>query len=359
MGRLKKSMQRRVTIKDIAALAKVSIGTVDRVLHNRGEVNKETHDRVMTFVEELGYTPNLLAKSLALKKNFSIAVLIPEAGDNNFYWNKPLEGFKNASEELNDFNTKIEIFNYDPAEEKTFIKEFNRIITLKPDGIILAPNFHEAALQLMPECKSHGIPCMFIDNDLEGQGLAYFGQDALQSGIVAAKLMHYGLPENAKVLVLNLASKKAITPHMKLREQGFINYFKNNSHHIQTQTVSIDLSNSKEPDITLKDLLADHHRVSGIFVTNSRVHKVAGYLSACGKGTLMLIGYDLVDQNMVYMENGIINFLIGQKPEDQGYKCAMAMFDFLLTGKLIEKINYSPIDIIMKENINYYKNINI
>ena len=68
MGKLTKSAQRRVTIKDIAAMAGVSIGTVDRVLHNRGEVNQATHERVMSFVDELGYTPNLLAKSLALKK---------------------------------------------------------------------------------------------------------------------------------------------------------------------------------------------------------------------------------------------------------------------------------------------------
>jgi LacI family transcriptional regulator len=362
MGRLKKAIQRRVTIRDIAALAKVSIGTVDRVLHKRGEVNQETHDRVMAYVDELRYRPNLLAKSLALKKSFSIAVLIPDAGDSNYYWKKPLEGFKSASEELNDFNTKIEIFHYDPAEEKTFIRELNRIIALKPNGIVLAPNFHEAALQLMPSCKAAGIPCMFIDNDLEDQGLAYFGQDALQSGIVAAKLMHYGLPENAKVLVLNVAAKKAITPHMTLREQGFVNYFKSNNttgNYIQTQTVCIDLSNDKEPHYTLKKLLPDDHDISGVFVTNSKVHKVASYLSTYGKGSLMLIGYDLVDPNMQYLEQGIINFLIGQKPEEQGYKCAMAMFDFLLTGKLIGKINYSPIDIIMKENINYYKNTNI
>ena len=68
MSRLTGQNQRRATIKDIASLANVSIGTVDRVLHNRGEVNPDTRNRVMSFIEELGYTPNLIAKSLALKK---------------------------------------------------------------------------------------------------------------------------------------------------------------------------------------------------------------------------------------------------------------------------------------------------
>src|SRR5512135_3080956 len=120
MGKLTKSAQHRVTIKDIAAMAGVSIGTVDPVLHNRGEVNQATHERVMSYVDELGYTPNLLAKSLALKKSFTIAVLVPDAGVNNPYWKKPLAGFKSASEELHDFNTKIIVLNYDAGEEKSF-----------------------------------------------------------------------------------------------------------------------------------------------------------------------------------------------------------------------------------------------
>ncbi len=358
---LVKPQQRRVTIKDIAAMSNVSIGTVDRVLHNRGDVNQATHERVMSFVEELGYTPNLLAKSLALKKSFSIAALIPDAGENNPYWKEPLAGFNRATEELKDFNTKIAVFNFDPGEELSFVREFDRILALNPDGIILAPNFHRAAIQIIPKCKAQNIPLMFIDNNLDkGSGLAYFGQDALQSGIVAAKLMHYGLPKYTTVLILNLALNKAITRHMQHREKGFRNYFEKEvpDHCIKTLSLEIDLSQEQEPSATLQKILSGHPNIAGIFVTNSRVHKVARYLSATGKGTLMLIGYDLIDANLEYLENGSIDFLICQKPKDQGYKSAMAMFNYLLTGKHAEKVNYSPIDIIIKENVDYYRNIN-
>jgi LacI family transcriptional regulator len=358
MSKIKKSTQRRITIKDIAALAKVSIGTVDRVLHNRGEVNQETHDRVMAFVEELGYTPNLLAKSLALKKHFMIAALIPDGDDKNPYWKKPMEGLMGASDELKDFNTKIDIFNYDAGEASSFEREFNRIITLRPDGIIMAPNFHDTALRLIPICRILSIPLMFIDNNLDdGHGLAYFGQDAFQSGVVAAKLMHYGLPGGATVLILNLARNKAITRHMQHRENGFGNYFNKvvPGHGIKTVSRSLDLSLEKELFTAMDRILSEQNDIAGIFVTNSRVHKVAGYLSTRGKKGIMLIGYDLVDDNIDFMKKGIIDFLICQKPEDQGYRCGMAMFNFLLTGKLTDKINYSPIDIITKENIDYYK----
>ena len=224
----------------------------------------------------------------------------------------------------------------------------------------MAPNFHDAALQVIPKCKERNIPVMFIDNDLEGQGMAYFGQDALQSGIVAARLMHYGLQKGDTVLILNLAGNKAITRHMQRREQGFVSYFEGvmPEQGIRTISRAIDLSLATEPADTLKKLLKSHSGIAGIFVTNSRVHKVAGYLAEAGKGSVILVGYDLVDANLEYIEKGIIDFLICQKPEDQGYRSAMAMFNYLLTGKLTEKINYSPIDILVKENIDYYKNTN-
>lgn len=340
-------------------MAEVSIGTVDRVLHNRGEVNPETRDRIMAIVEELGYTPNLIAKSLALKKSLNIAVLVPKAGKNNPYWKKPVEGFHLAAAELNDFNTKITLFNYDLGEESSFINEFEQILKLHPHGIILAPHFHDAAIGLVRKCKNHNIPVIYVDNNLEEeQGLAYFGQDAFQSGKVAAKLMHYSLKRSSKVLIVNLAPNKAITHHMQRREAGFTDFFRTEilDQDIITLSVAIDLSVDDEPSSTLREILLENPDIRGVFVTNSRAHKVAGYLSSTGKDSIILIGYDTVEDNISYMKKGMIDLLICQKPEDQGYMSAMAMFNYLLTGKQIEKVNFSPIDIIIKENINFYHN---
>jgi LacI family transcriptional regulator len=69
---------------------------------------------------------------------------------------------------------------------------------------------------------------------------------------------------------------------------------------------------------------------------------------------LYLGGYDLVGKNRKYLEQGVIDFLICQKPEEQGYKSTMAMFNYLLTKNPVKKINYSPIDIVLKENVAFY-----
>ena len=70
----------KIRIKDIARLAGVSAGTVDRVLHNRGEVSVRTREKIETVLKELDYRPNLYASALASKRHYKVVALFPKAG---------------------------------------------------------------------------------------------------------------------------------------------------------------------------------------------------------------------------------------------------------------------------------------
>ena len=72
------------TIKDVAAMAGVSISTVSRALSGKTYVEEETKARVMDAVEKLHYQPNLIARGLKEKKTHMIAVMIP-ALDSLYY----------------------------------------------------------------------------------------------------------------------------------------------------------------------------------------------------------------------------------------------------------------------------------
>ena len=65
------------TIKDIARMAGVSAGTVDRVLHNRGDVSPKSKAKVQKVLDEIHYQPNVFAIGLAAKKKYSFLCLIP------------------------------------------------------------------------------------------------------------------------------------------------------------------------------------------------------------------------------------------------------------------------------------------
>ncbi|MDY0288831.1 MAG: extracellular solute-binding protein [Sphaerochaeta sp.] len=82
------------TIKDVSALAGVSIGTVSNYLNNTKPVNPETAERIAKAIEETSYKPNYLAKNLRTKQYNDIGVLIPNFEDN--YYIKVLEGIESV-----------------------------------------------------------------------------------------------------------------------------------------------------------------------------------------------------------------------------------------------------------------------
>jgi LacI family transcriptional regulator len=78
-----------LTIKDVAALAKVSKGTVSKVLNEGRGVSAETRVRILKLIEELDYQPNAAAQGLASKRTDNIGVIIPHTGNysmSSTYW---------------------------------------------------------------------------------------------------------------------------------------------------------------------------------------------------------------------------------------------------------------------------------
>jgi len=84
----------RATVKEIAHLAGVSIGTVDRVLHDRGEVSVETKAKVHAIIASRGYEPNILARQLARNKVYTFRAILPRADQDSGYWSLCLAGIR-------------------------------------------------------------------------------------------------------------------------------------------------------------------------------------------------------------------------------------------------------------------------
>src|SRR5687767_11879019 len=97
---MKKKAQELYGVKEIARRANVSIGTVDRVIHNRSGVSEKTRNKINEIIKELNYQPNILASRLASKKIYQIAVLIPQISVETDFWEAPLKGIQRAESEI-------------------------------------------------------------------------------------------------------------------------------------------------------------------------------------------------------------------------------------------------------------------
>ena len=128
-----------MTIAEIARLAGVSIGTVDRVLHNRGRVAPKTVETIMAIIDEYGYQPNAFARNLKLQKTYTIGVILPALHSELGYWRLIYNGVMKAVKELAQLSVSIELGEYDRLDPKTFLETVDRVMENKVDAILLAP----------------------------------------------------------------------------------------------------------------------------------------------------------------------------------------------------------------------------
>jgi LacI family transcriptional regulator len=111
-------------MKDIAQLAGVSRGTVDRVLNNRGSVNADTEKRIRDIAKTLKYSPNFAGKTLAVrKKKLKFGYILFGTEDSNSFFVDVVYGIKSRATELLEFGVTVEIryvhIHYPEQQAKT------------------------------------------------------------------------------------------------------------------------------------------------------------------------------------------------------------------------------------------------
>lgn len=351
-------METRIRIKDIADRAGISPGTVDRVIHDRGNVSPETRQKVLVVMEELGYRPNIIARTLANNKIQRIIALMPDpAGD--LYWEQPMMGVEKASRAVQHYGIEVELEYFDRFDPESFQKKAEDILDRPnpPSAILFTPIFLQESRLLLAACKQKGIPNVMINTNIENSGsLCYIGQDSYQSGVLGARLLNFGLHDGETVLILNLDKSITNAKHLQDKEQGFRDYFKkskNKNIHIVKKDFE-DFGNREKLSAFLKAQLTAYPGLSGIFVTNSRAHIVVDALDEAELKRVKIVGYDLIKPNLEYLQRNKINFIINQNPVQQGYLGIMNLVNHLIMKNRIEPLQYLPLDIVVVENVDYY-----
>jgi LacI family transcriptional regulator len=348
-----------IRIKDIAKLAGVSKGTVDRVLHKRGRVSEEAHRKVMKVLEEIDYKPNLIARTLSSHKNYRIIALLPNPQADE-YWAQTREGVFKAASEWAYYNITVDVLLFDQYNKESFKDKAAEALASKPDGIITAPIFHDEALIFFERLNHEAIPYVLFNTNIPGaRSLSFIGQDSFHSGKVGAELMYLGQHENGKLAVLHLDEDLHNSVHLLEKERGFRDYFNHkNSLHFEIHETSLR-PNEPEFEQRLSELLSDP-QLRGIFVSTSKgTSAVASCLEKRGKQNIRLIGYDILEENLRYLRAGIIDFLINQNPKRQAFLCIGHLANHLIFKKSAPERDLFPLEVITQQNVDSYINSGI
>lgn len=350
-------MNQRIRIKDIAEKTGVSIGTIDRVLHNRGHVAADVRERVEQAMQEMGYEPNIVARSLANnKKLLRIAAILPDFRQ-DVYWAQPKEGIERAAEAVRHYGVAVDFYYYPLFEPKEYLKAVETALASKPGAVLFAPVFLAETNFLLAETTRLDIPKVMINTHIEGtDALSYIGQDSYQSGVLAGRLLNFGLQDGDQAMVVNLDKEVHNARHLQAKQTGFKDFFEK----LDKKSIEIHSEIFEDFDDRAKmkawALLQfeKYPRLNGFFVTNSRAYKLIQALDPAMQSRVKVVGFDLIEPNLDFLEANKIQFLINQNAWHQGYLGIMSLVNHLILKKEIPALQHLPLDIIVRENVNYY-----
>ncbi len=342
------------TIKEIAELAGVSRGTVDRVLNHRGFVNADTEKKVLEIANLLNYQPNKAGMALAAqKKKYVIGVLL--FGEDNPFFDEVIEGLDAKLEELSIYGCTV-VKKRIPFDLQTQLDAIDALVEEGIHGLILSPYNAAEIQEKIDSLWENGIPCVTVNTDIpNSKRIAYVGSDYHKCGRIAANLLNIMVHGDIKVGIITGSHNILCHEERIIGFSDFITENKDSANSASIEIVSI-LENDDDDYKSyeaVSTLLAEHPDLSALYFTAAGVY---GGCRAIRNANLayppVVLTFDAVPSTKEMINDGIITATICQHPEEQGARSLALLVDYLLTNKLPEDpLNHMDLEIKIKESL--------
>ncbi len=343
-------MKKRVTIYDIAKELGISTATVNRALTGKPRVSERTRELVLSKAEEMDFKPNAVARSLA-RKSIRLAV-VAATGFPEFH-GYFLDGARDAAEELEDFNTHVEYFNYDggaantPESDAYLDETLSRIARERYDGVLICAK-QTPALETLRE---YGVCVATAINDVQRHlrrfCISYNGRIA---GAVAAELMTRLTPPGAKAAVASAVTGPGI--HSQIVE-GFCAQIKTMPlnlvdvfYHYDHEGISYEMTNA---------LLDRHPDLRAIYINSFNSRGVIRSVVEHGlDGKILLITSDISMELRNHIMCGTVTASIFQNQFEQGREGLHMLYRVVSEGDSVPDTTCIHPQIILRSNLDLF-----
>lgn len=347
-------MRKRTTIKDIAALANVSLGTVHCALAGKPGVSEATRRRILALAKKHDYTPNAVAASLN-RRTINIGAALPEPSEENrFYFPFIWRGVRDCLESQVDFNINLVELPYrkdsDGREEE--IARLARRGEL--DGLVTVVHmdaFGEAPIGRFADLK---IPIALVGSDLPSSGRLCCVQSNYDVvGRVSAEIVSRRIPADGAVLIcaghVGLASNY-------LTIAAFDAYMHENGLCNPVYKINNEAFNDESRDRIRRELETRPEIAACIGVNARGSVMMAQALVASGRaGKVVAVGSDLFDENIAFLKDGVFTNLIFKNPRRQAFLAARVLADRLARGVLPEHdVLYVNSEVVFQSSLPMY-----
>lgn len=322
------------TIVDVAKLAGVTPTTVSRVINNRGYISEKTRNKVYEAMDELGYQPNEIARSLTKQKSNTIGVIVPHIS--HPYFAKLISNLENEASKK---DYKIILCNSKEKAEKE--KQYldmcksNRVA-----GIVLCSGNVESN-----KINTGDIPVVLLEKNFE-DGKLGIQCDNYQGGSIATnhliecgcrKLLHFSGVIDEEMPADN-------------REKAFVDVCNKNNIEYFIKKFDINTYNEMNYYKAIKDTLTKIKGIDGIFASSdliaAQVIQVCNELNVRIPKDLKLVGFD--DVEISQLTTPTITTI--HQPIKEMAKLAIELIDAKYNNIEIKEQNIVPIELIIRNS---------
>ena len=340
------------TMKEIAKLAGVSRGTVDRVLNNRGSVNPDTEKIIRDIIKNMNYSPNAAGKNLAVrKKKLKFGFVLFGALSTDDFFSDVISGINKRTAELSDLGVTVEIrgtYIHGPEQQ---VKLIDDLVEAGINGLAIAPINHAIVAERLKKLSESGIPVVTSNSDISGCGrLAYVGSNYYKCGETAASLMSMIKCGSADVGIISGASDVLCNSE---RIAGFTDYSKKYFPGLHIICTGVNSDDNDASYSGTLDILKENPQIDALYISSAGVSGVCRAVSELNlNGKISIVCFDTTKAITKLVKDGIIAVTIAQQPEKQGVMPLDILFDYLCMGTLPEnEFNFTEIEIKIKENL--------
>ena len=247
---------------------------------------------------------------------------------------------------------------YERFNNDSFIEQYTKCLELNPDGVIIVPVELDVTKVFTDSLHHKQIPFILLDSYMPDlKPLSFWGQDSFCSGYFAAKMLMLIASNEKQIMLLKQVKDGQVTSkQQRNREVGFRHYMKDHFPNIDIVELQVPFKSTKRKyDVILKEFFDKNPQIHHCITLNSKAHIVGEYLLRNNIRNIQIMGYDMVAKNAKCLREGSISFLIAQHGYQQGFNCVDTLFKAVVLKEKVQPINYMPIELLTKENMEFYR----
>ncbi|MDD3251572.1 MAG: LacI family DNA-binding transcriptional regulator [Lachnospiraceae bacterium] len=345
-------MANKITIKDIAREAGVSLGSVHLALADKAGVSDSTRQRIKEIAQRLDYKPNILASNLK-RETRTVAVALPKRdAKSRFYHDYMWNAIADAEAMAKELNLQILKLEYTNLPETLYQIDLSEI-----SGLITVGYPEEDYDEAIHRVTDAGIPTILVDNDMPESGrMSCLQPDTQSIGELTGELLLDMIHRiDGKILVCGGSRK--YPNHYRIVD-AVSEYLE--AAHVKDRVLKVYLEDvDQDGGAYLEQLLRDE-QVCGCCSVNSRTTKtLAEALLNSGKAHYIpAIGNGLFRESAQYLKDGVLTALIDKRPYEQCYRAFHTMADLL--AKAIQPagaVMYVGADVVFRSNLSQYDKV--